>query len=228
MYRLGGVDYPLRTVAQCKVCQSPYRFEVEQEIAAGRTYKRIVDSLLVSDPEVDLSVDNLKAHYRNEHMPLQQAASRQILERRATARGLDVAGGVDVLVDGMALAETVVQKTYEAIVAGEIKPDLKDGLAAARIIETFAPSETGADANAYAQAFMVYHEVAQQVMTGGQFEEFGRLLTNNPTLKALMARYSEGNAEAVEEVEHEVVTASAEQTIAVETQRNLDNDPGVG
>ena len=55
---------------------------------------------------------------------------------------------------------------------------------------TFAPGETGADANAYAEAFMVYHEVAQQVMTDRQFEEFGRLLTHNETLRALLARYT--------------------------------------
>lgn len=224
-YRLGGRDYPLRTVAQCKVCSSPHRFEIEKELAAGRVYKRIVESLLIEDPDCDLSPKNLSDHYRNGHMPLEVEASRRIVEKRAEQRGLDVAAGVDNLVDGVTLAETVVQKTFEAIQRGEIKPDMKDGLAAARLLETFAPAETGADAATYAQVFMVYHETAQMLMTAGQFEEFGRRLADNPTLKALIARYSEGTQiEAGEDAEQDDPNVQ-DAVVVVEdtTPRKVDN-----
>jgi hypothetical protein len=140
----------------------------------------------------------MRAHYRNGHMPLEIEASRRILENRAIERGLDIEKGVRELVDGVTLAETVVQKTYEAIQSGEIKVDVRDGLTAARLLEVFAPAESGADASVYAQAFMVYHETAQMLMSAEQFEEFGHRLASNPVLKALIARYSEGE-EAVEE-----------------------------
>ncbi len=228
-YRLGGRDYPLRTVAQCKVCSSPHRFEIEKEIAAGRVYKNIVASLLLEDPDCDLTNKNLNDHYRNGHMPLEVEASRRILERRAEQRGLDVVAGVDSLVDGIALAETVVQKTYEAVQRGEIKPDLKDGLYAARMLETFAPVETGANAEIYAQAFMVYHEVAQMLMPAGQFEEFGRRLSANPTLKALVARYSEGevddgDGDEEDEQPEPVMVASSEVVSDDTTPRKVDNE----
>lgn len=210
-YRLGGRDYPLRSVAQCKVCRSPQRFHVETEIASGRTYTRIHKDLLLADESCDLTVENLRDHYKNGHMPLEVEASRAIIERRAVERGKDIQRGVDPIVDGMALAEIVVQKTVEAMQRGEIKPDMKDGLMAARLLETFAPVEQGADQNTYATAFMVYHETAQQIMTTSQFEEFGRQLKANPTLKALVARYSEGQVEPEEEpVSGEVVSAPRE------------------
>lgn len=221
-YRLGGRDYPLRTVAQCKVCSSPHRFEIEQEIASGRVYKKIVESLRIQDEGLDLNVKNLANHYSNGHMPLEQEASRRILENRAEKRGLDTQNGVDSLVDGMALAETVVQKTYEAIQRGEIKPDLKDGLTAARILETFAPVETGANAEIYAQAFMVYHEIAQMLMPAGQFEEFGRRLSSNPTLKALIARYSDGQQEEEQE-EEPVALAPGEVVVEAPALSEVDN-----
>jgi len=217
-YRMGGRDYPLRTVAQCKVCSSPHRFEIEKEIASGRVYQRIIDSLLLEDPDHDLSVQNLRTHYRQQHMPLDIEAGRRILERRAEQRGLDVAAGVDTLVDGVALAETVVQKTYEALARGELKPDLREGLAAARLLETFAPAESGADAAVYAQVFMVYHEIAQMLMTPGQFEEFGRRLADNPTLRALIHRYSEAHSTDEED--------DSDIDLVVEIPREIDN--GVG
>lgn len=227
-YRLGGRDYPLRSVAQCKVCSSRHRFEVEKEIAAGRVYQRIVDSLLIEDPDCDLSAKNLAHHYRNNHMPLEVEATRRIAERRAEQRGLDVANGVDSLVDGVVLAETVVQKTYEAIQRGEIKPDMRDGLAAARLLETFAPAETGADAATYAQVFMVYHETAQMLMTPSQFDEFGRRLSDSPILKALIARYSEGHAIEDAESEEGVEDPNVQdaEVVVDESPRKVDNsDP---
>ena len=223
-YRLGGRDYPLRTVAQCRVCSSPHRFEIEKEIAAGRVYQRIIDSLAAADPDIDLKVASLAGHYRNGHMPLETEASRRILERRAQVRGVDVESGVENLVDGMALAETVVQKTYEALQRGEIKPDLKDGLTAARILETFAPVETGADAATYAQVFMVYHEVAQMLMSTSQFEEFGHRLSEHPVLKALIARYEGGAAiEAAQDEQDGDDPATVVRSEAV-APRNIDND----
>lgn len=225
-YRLGGRDYPLRTVAQCKVCSSPHRFEIEKELAAGRVYKKIVESLLIQDPDCDLNPKNVADHYRNGHMPLEVEASRRIVERRAEQRGLDVVAGVDSLVDGVTLAETVVQKTFEAIQRGEIKPDLKDGLTAARLLETFAPADTGADASVYAQVFMVYHETAQMLMTQSQFDEFGRRLSDNPVLKALIARYSEGTQIEADEVEDEPDPNVQDAVVVVDTPRKVDNGGG--
>lgn len=217
VYRLGGREYPVRTVGQCKVCQSPHRFSIESEIASGRAYRRIQQDLLLADANCDLSTDNLGDHFRNGHMPMEVEAGRRIMERRARDRGHNIESGIESLVDGMALAEMVAAKTIEALQRGEIKPDIRDGLMAARLLETFSPVEDGIDQNTYAEAFMVFHEVAQGIMTPGQFEEFGRLLGTNATLKALVSRYDG------EHVEPESEESPEEETL-VTGLGILDND----
>ena len=195
-YRLGGREYPLRSVSTCYVCQSEYRFHIESEIAQGRVFPRIHKDLMLAQPECTLSVENLREHFKNGHMPSEVEGARLIMERRAIERGRSLNDAATSLADGMALAEIVVQKTIEAMQRGEIKPEIKDGIAAARLMETFAPVEQGVNANVYAEAFMAYHETAQQIMTEGQFEDFGRQLSSNVTLKSLIARYSEGEPDS--------------------------------
>lgn len=229
-YRFGGRNYPLRTVAQCHTCQSPHRFRIEEEIANGRTYRMILKGLEPLDPEHGLSVESLRNHYDNGHMPTDVEASRRILERRARERGKNVETGVESLVDGMGLAEIVVQKTAEALARGEIQVDLKDGLAAARLLETFAPVEDAADSNAYAEAFMVYHDTLQGMLPPDQFEEFGRRLSANPILRSLVARHR-GESEVVEEEAEpttpQVITLEELEAMAPEEAaalREVDND----
>lgn len=197
-YRLGGREYPLRSAPTCKCCQNPMRFHIESEIAEGRTFTRIYRDLLVSDADCDLTVNNIRDHFVNGHMPTEIEGARLIMERRAIERGKSLNDAATTLADGMALAEIVVQKTIEAMQRGEIKPDVRDGIAAARLMETFAPVEQGANANVYAEAFISYQEEAQAIMTPSQFEEFGRRLSQNTTLKALIAKYSDHENDVVE------------------------------
>lgn len=201
-YRIGGREYPLKSVRNCKVCMSPYRFDIEEAIVAGRVYKKIVDSLPDGH---DLTVENVKKHYYNDHMPLSVSATREIVERRAQQVGKRIEDSIESLIDGKTLLDTVVQKTFEAVAAGEIKPELADGIRAARILAALGEfDQSGLDQHAIIEAFMVYQEQAQSVMTPEQFEEFGNLLEESPVLKALAARY-EGETVAGEVTEsHEV------------------------
>lgn len=192
-------------------CMSPYRFDIEEELIGGRTYKRIVDSL----PEGhELTPRNVRDHYSNNHLPLEQAVTRQIVEARAQRVGKSIEDAAESLIDGITLAQVVVQKTFEAIASGDVTPDVKDGMGAAKFLSDLGEyDEGGTDMVAVSEAFMVYHEQAQEVMTPEQFERFGRLLTDNPVLKALAAKY-----DGEEVVEGEVVEGS--QSLAGEFDRD--------
>lgn len=192
----------MKTNRQCKVCMSEHRFDIEEDLIAGRVYKKIHDAL---PEDADISIRNIKDHYNNSHMPLEQSAVRQIVEARAERMGKRIEDSVDSLVDGMALAEVVVHKTFEKVAAGEIQPELKDGLAAAKFLAEMGEyEEGGADMAAITEAFIVYHEEAEQVMSPEQFEAFGQALAKNPVLKALARRYEgetvvEGDVVATQE-----------------------------
>lgn len=202
-YRIAGRHYPMKNVGQCKTCQSPHRFEIEEQLVAGRTYAKIIASL---PDDADLSVRNVKDHYLNNHLPLEAATSREIAESRARRVGKSIEDYAGSLIDGITLLETVVQKTFEDIAAGRIKPDVADGIRAAKVLAQLGEyDEGGVDQQAIVEAFMVYHEQAQANMTPEQFRAFGEALDENPVLRALASRY---DGEQV--VSGEVVEQSAE------------------
>lgn len=202
-YRVGGREYPMKTVRQCKVCRSPYRFDIEQAIVLGRTYRKIIEHL---PEDHELTSENVKNHYLNGHLPMEVSVTRQIVEKRAEQVGKSIEDSVDSLIDGMTLAQTVVQKTFESIARGEQEPDIREGLAAAKLLAVLGEYDDGGlDMAAITEAFMVYHESAQEFMSPDQFEAFGKALSKNPVLKALARRYE---GEVVEgEVEESRVLA---------------------
>lgn len=217
MYRIGGRSYPLKSAATCLVCRSVHRFDIENEIVAGRVYAQIARSLPES---AGINARNIGDHFRNGHMPLEVEESRRVLEHRARERGKDIEAGADSLVDGLVLAEAVVRKGYEALQRGDLQPDMKDVLAAARLLETFGYGEdSGPDQGAIVEAFMVYHETAARYMTPDAFARFGADLSRNPVLRALVARF-----------EDEVVVAEEEEPPEEEEVLGLidSDDPGEG
>lgn len=186
-YKVGGREYPMKTVRTCKVCMSPYRFDVEEAVVAGRTYAKIVESL---PEDHDLNVRNVKDHYYNGHMPLEVAASRQIVEERAARVGKRIEDSTDSLVDGVTLLNVTVQKVFEDIAAGRLQPEVADGIRAANILAQLGEYDDGGlDQQAFVEAFMVYHESAQDLMSPEQFEKFGQRLSQSPVLRALASRY---------------------------------------
>jgi hypothetical protein len=191
-YRLGGQDYPLRAVAGCKVCESPERFQVEREIAVGRTYASIARGL---DPELDLSAANIRSHWEGGHMPFQAEAVRRILEQRAVERSQDIDAGVNAVVDQVALARTVVHRTFERIALGVIEPTVSDGVAAAGLLHRMGVDDPEIDQDLWVEAFMVYHDVARRVMDADQFARFGRELSAHPVLRSLQTRHAQRESE---------------------------------
>lgn len=187
-YRLGGRDYPLRSVAGCKVCEHPQRFAVEQQVASGRTYAAIARQL---DPEADLSAANIRAHWTNGHMPFQVESLRRIVETRAAEIGRDIEAGVEDTVDQVALARTVVHRTFERIAAGLVEPTVADGVAAARLLHLMGVDDEHLDRDLWVEAFMVYHEIARRIMGDDQFTRFGRELAAHPVLRSLQARHAQ-------------------------------------
>lgn len=189
-YRFGGRVYPYRTVASCLTCNSPERLTIEQRIARGVPYRRIVEDLDLSDPRNRVTTRSLRSHFERGHMPVEAEAVRRIIDRRAIERGLDIEDSVQGLADGAVFAEAVLHKATEAISTGDLQPSIMDGLQAAKFLEDIRPAIEGGSESDYLLAFLTYHTIAQQIMTDSQFEEFGRRLSDNPVLRALIEQYS--------------------------------------
>lgn len=97
---------------RCDTCQHPYRDFIETMLIKGHPYKTIADRV---NPPVDRrSISN---HYKN-HMDLQDAALRSILEEEAKIQGRNFEEGVQDAITKRAVLEIALRKGYEDIVNG--------------------------------------------------------------------------------------------------------------
>lgn len=185
MYRVGGRTYPLKTVPQCRVCQSPDRLDIEQWIINGRPYAAIAKSLPEESP---ITARNIKDHQTNGHMPLDTEAMRAVIDEHARVRGISLQDATSTLVTPAALAQTVLDRTYEGIANGYLMPSISNALKAATLLYNIGMTEESLNESDMIQAFAVFQEEAKAVMPPEMWDAFGKRLLANPVLRGLRAR----------------------------------------
>ena len=198
--RIGSRVYDAVYQSNCHTCIHPARMLIEEKILQGYSFRSIAD--LYSEKTIDdeggqslwlpkighMSIYN---HFHNGHMPLEAEALRKLSERRAKQIGSRYEEEAGKFVDHMVLAEAVVARAYDRLVLGEIEPEVKDGLAAAKFIaEVEANTNAGLDAEAWSDALTVYFETARMFMDDRTWQEFTIALARNPILRALERRLS--------------------------------------
>lgn len=181
MYRIGGRLYPMKSEPTCHTCQSPYRFQIERHLADGRAYARIVRDL---PDDAGVSAESISRHKRNGHLPLNEEEYRQIVERVAAEQGIDIIEHEGTLLDRRAFAKVGLQKVYERMMRGEIEPDIKDGIAFAKLIEDMESGQD-ADMEALRRYVLAQYEVAREVMTEEQLQQWARGLNTHPYLSEI-------------------------------------------
>lgn len=107
---------PVITVPQCHVCMSERRLWIERQLMRGRSYAAIANSL---PPEVTPGGSTRKidrrsiAHHSKEHMPLDSAVVRAVLEEEADLLGQNWEEGVRGALTNRGMLRTLIQKAYE-------------------------------------------------------------------------------------------------------------------
>lgn len=191
MVLIGGREYPLRSVPNCRTCQSPHRRFIENELLAGRSYKAIVRQLADLEDAGRLghpSAEALSHHVKQGHLPNPVHTRRQIMEKRAEEIGAKIEGS-DSIIDHLTVNQMVIQRGFERLVAGEIEPSVSDLMSAIqfqqRVEET---SEEGYDAEAYQNALFAYLEIAQKYIPPEVFNRYGRELSRHPIIQAIAGK----------------------------------------
>jgi len=190
MVRIGGREYPAVNERTCRTCCSDYRDTIERETVAGRTWTAIIRSL---PDDAGLTERNLSDHFRNQHLPVAAEATKRLAVRQAQDAGAVTEAAVTHVVDYLNFAQTVVGRVSQRVATGEVEPNVADGLRASELLARYQPDHQ-LDESTYLLAFVTYHEHAQTVMTPAQFQEFGRLLSTDPTLEALAREWDDGRA----------------------------------
>lgn len=187
MYRVGGRRYPLRTHPNCHVCQSfEYRAEIENALLKGYSYATVQRSL---PPEAKIGVENIRNHVLGQHLPLDEAMRRVVMEERAREVGLSIEDHEGSLVDHIAFAKMGIQRVAERLAKGEIEPDVKDGIALASLLARIEEEAgEGVDNEVMIQAFMVYMEAMRSICTAEQITAIRERIAANPVMAGLMSR----------------------------------------
>jgi hypothetical protein len=132
---------------RCRVCRNgPVRLKVNDLLASGASYAMVVRTLGDDNARLDkcdeVTIDSVRNHCAR-HFPVQNAAKatyREILERRARENQVDFVQGVATAITPMAFLETVMAKSYEALVDSDAAVDVNTGIVAASRLQSIVDS----------------------------------------------------------------------------------------
>lgn len=210
--QIGDQVYDAVHSSGCKVCNHPARMEIELALVEGQSYPQIAKRFSEVRYEVgegsmmlpELKWGAIRYHVQGQHMPARAEIQRRLIEMRAESLGHDLEKAVDRFVDQYTVAQTIMYKGHDRLVSGEVQPSIQDTLAAAKLVQQIEEhSEQGYDSLAWEQAMTVYFETAQSLMPPETWQEFGRRLSANPILAALVRK--QNGVEDPDTIEAEIV-----------------------
>lgn len=181
---VGGREYPLVSEPTCRTCQSPHRRFIEAEAVAGVAWHAIVDRL---PDNAGLTARNLSDHFRNQHLPVAAEGVRLLAERDAHEVGETVALGANGVADYLNFARQVVGRVNRRVVSGEVEPSVNDAIRAAQLLSQYDVREEETAPQDYVRGFVIYCEVAQELMGPDLFRDFVHRLARHPVLRQLLA-----------------------------------------
>lgn len=190
MTKIGGREYPLRSVPTCKTCQDPNRLWIENELIRGASYASIARAL-ENMPAGDLghpNAEGISNHIERDHLPVGVATQRRLIERRAKEIGRSIETEQGTLVDYVTVNQMIVSRGFERMQAGEITPDLGDVINASKFLHTVEQASGGElDEQAWRDAMLAYMEVATEFIPPERFAAYGQALSQHPVLRAMMS-----------------------------------------
>lgn len=196
--KVGNKTFDAVYEPRCKVCNHPARFSIEEKLLLGHTYLQI--SKWVSDVRSrkpdgeiedwpELESRNIKHHFQQGHVPMDSEMMAEYSKRRAEELGLEYEEAMVPVVDHVVVQKAILAKGYEAMVKGEIKPDVKDTLAASKLLGDFEKDKQDTSTIEEWQMFMkLYFEVVKSVVDDDQWRQIAYAIKTNPLMKAMDAR----------------------------------------
>lgn len=134
---IDGEHFQYKREPRCKVCTSPEDVKdlIDTLLVFPKTYQETLEMATPLmdakglDPKKRPSYSSIRSHQKN-HLPFDKLAVREIVERRAQERGKKILNGKGRLLTAEAFYEVTVQKTWDDLTAGRLKPSLQEGMIA--------------------------------------------------------------------------------------------------
>lgn len=184
-----GRRYPTKHVHNCKTCRSVHRHEIENALINGYTYasvmRDVVGAYEYHSPLGVPTYNSVLTHTRNGHMPLPYLAQRRAIESRAKELRKSVEEGENNLLDGQLVARAVMQRGYEMLNSGEITPNMRELLDAARLERDISAIQSETDQmgeDAWREALTAYIEIVRQHTPPQVFQQINQAMALSPAL----------------------------------------------
>ena len=226
MTRIGTQQYPLRSEPRCAVCNSPHRIWIEAELVRGSSYAAVHRELagMPHGPRKVASQEAISNHLKRGHMPLGQEVQRQIIARRAQELGHSVEEGTMPLADHVTVARLMVQKGMQGLADGTMPLNAGDTLKAAAFLRQVERESGGEDDSAiYAEALMVYLDIAKKFIPVDKQSAYARALHASPILRGL---YERQQKQAADYDEDDIEDAEIEYAIEPAEPENVEPQKG--
>jgi hypothetical protein len=208
---VGNRHLPAVVDNTCPVCTHPARPLIEERLLYNDPYPAIaewvsgrkaetIDGLTIRWPQ--LSAWQIAGHYANDHCPVDVKVLHQLTQQRLSGTEADYDNSTTRIVDHVVTLSQIAQIGQERLARGELKPNLKETISAAKAVAALDLAAKAAEqvdnSAAYEQAMEVYFSAAKQIMTPTQWHDFGMLLAANPVLQRLTGADVQ-DAEVIEE-----------------------------
>lgn len=192
MIRVGGQEVPLYVGKKCRVCQSPYRFDIEKKLLAGVGQKTIAEQLPeennYGDERITPKHISNHIHAQPSHCLPRVAALQLLVDARQQQLGRNAEDAVGFLADYYIAGNMMIQTYFERLMNGH---ELPSGGEVVSLIKLFADMDRetkgGLDTAAYNQLFMTMLDAVRELAPGA-YERIVHRVTSNPIAQALEAR----------------------------------------
>lgn len=199
---------PIKSIPSCQVCQSPHRPWIESQLVSGVAYLAISKALPQGDGGA--SRKSIAHHYKN-HMALEQAAMRAILEEEADLLGQNYEEGVRGAITHRGILEVAVRKGFEDIQNGITTVEFRDMVQAIKQLREMDTNTSNAQIEEATTAVRLFMEAIKAVGAG---------------LDSKRLTIESGDALAIA-IQAEVKRLRDREEIVIEAERMLDRHIGL-
>lgn len=203
--KIGNREFPVVRSTRCGTCMHPARFQIEERILLNYGLPSI--SKWVSDKRTtledgteqdwpELSVVQLKYHKSQGHIPADADMISELAKRRAEALGIDLEEYRGRFVDHVVASEIVLARGVERLVKGEIEPDVKDTLTAAKLLGDLEAAKNGdSSVEEWQQLMVLYFKTVQAAISQEQWLQIMNKISAHPLVRTVRERMAlEGNS----------------------------------
>jgi hypothetical protein len=210
--KIGNRTYDAVQNRHCATCMHPARFQIEAKLLLNYGYAAVSryvselnqqkrDGSIEEWPE--LTPAQIKRHLESGHCPVEGELGRALVEERAKERGIDLTEANGQYLDHIIVKRAILARGYELLVRGNIEPDVKDTLAAAKLLgETESAESQGASEEQWQEFMSIYFNAVQSVVSHEQWDEIKSHIMAHPAFRSMKATNNEEepiDAEVIEE-----------------------------